>query len=97
PKDWLAKLEQPFIDHPDTAAISGPSETCRSFQNVYPSWHGSPGGELEYIEGSCLCIPTALAQKYTLFAPYLKFAYSEDADLSLRMRAMGKTIHQVPF
>lgn len=97
PKDWLAKLEQPFLDHPDTAAISGPSETCRSFQNPYPSWHGSPGGELEYIEGSCLMIPTDLAKKYTLFAPYLKFAYSEDADLSLRMRAMGKTIHQADF
>jgi ADP-heptose:LPS heptosyltransferase/GT2 family glycosyltransferase len=97
PLGWLNHLEQPFKDHPDTAAISGPSETCRSFQNPFPSWHGSPGGELEYIEGSCLCIPTELARKYTLFAPYLKKCYSEDADLSLRMRAMGKTIHQAPF
>jgi len=97
PKDWLMLLEQPFIDFSETATISGPSGTCCEFKDSFPSWHGRIGNNVEYIEGSCLCIPTALAKKYTLFAPHFKFAYAEDADLSLRMRAMGKTIHQVPF
>jgi ADP-heptose:LPS heptosyltransferase/GT2 family glycosyltransferase len=96
PSGWLSKLEQPFKDFP-TAAISGASGSCCSLKAPYPSFHGSPGPDLEYIEGSCLCIPTALAREVTLFAPYLKFAYSEDVDLSLRMRARGRTIHAADF
>jgi len=96
PLDWLYKMEEQFMLNPD-AAIVGPSETCCQFKGDFPSWHGSPGNVLEYIEGSCLMIPADLAKKYTLFAPHYKFAYAEDADLSLRMRAMGKTIHQANF
>lgn len=96
PKNWLGLLERPFRDHPD-CAISGPAGSPCSFQAPYPSFHGSAGPNLEYIEGSCLCIPTRLAREVGLFAPYLHFAYGEDADLSLRMRAQGRTIHQVPF
>lgn len=96
PAGWLSYLEEPF-KHYMTAAISGPAGSCCSFLGQYPSFHGSPGREYEYVEGSCLCIPTKLARKHTLFAPYLHFAYAEDVDLSLRMRARGHTIHQVPF
>lgn len=96
PPGWLAKLGQAFKDFPN-AAISGASHSCNSLKAPYPSFHGSPGPDLEYIEGSCLCIPTELAREVTLFAPYLKFAYSEDVDLSLRMRARGRTIHTVDF
>lgn len=96
PKGWLSLLERPFRDHP-AAAISGPIGSPCSFQAPYPSFHGSAGPNLEYIEGSCLCIPTDLAREIGLFAPYLHFAYGEDADLSLRARARGLTIHQVPF
>lgn len=96
PAGWLAKLEQPFKDFP-AAAISGASGSCCSLRAPYPSFHGSPGPDLEYIEGSCLCIPTELAREVTLFAPYLQFAYSEDVDLSLRMRARGRTIHAADF
>lgn len=96
PAGWLTKLEQPFKDFP-TAAISGASGSCCSLKAPYPSFHGSPGSDLEYIEGSCLCIPTELAREVTLFAPYLDFAYSEDVDLSLRMRARGHTIHLADF
>lgn len=96
PPGWLAKLEQPFKDF-ESAAISGANGSCCSLRAPYPSFHGSPGPDLEYIEGSCLCIPTALAREVTLFAPYLKFAYSEDVDLSLRMRARGRTIHAADF
>lgn len=96
PKNWLNLLERPFLEYPD-AAISGPAGSPCSFQAPYPSFHGSAGPMLEYIEGSCLCIPAALAREHGLFASYLHFAYGEDADLSLRMRARGRTIHQVPF
>jgi ADP-heptose:LPS heptosyltransferase len=96
PADWLSLLEQPFLEH-DTAAISGPVGSCCSIEAEYPSFHGTPGRNYEYVEGSCLCIPVALAKKHGLFATYLKFAYSEDCDLSFRMRARGLTIHQVPF
>lgn len=97
PKNWLTFLERPFLDHFETAAISGPVGSPCSLQEPYPSFHGSLGPNLEYIEGSCLCIPTALAREVGLFAPYLHFAYAEDLDLSLRIRALGRTIHQVPF
>lgn len=96
PKNWLSLLEQPFLTDAD-CAITGPAGSPCSFQHPFPSFHGSAGPNLEYIEGSCLCIPTELAREVTLFAPYLYFAYGEDADLSLRMRARGRTIHQVPF
>jgi ADP-heptose:LPS heptosyltransferase/GT2 family glycosyltransferase len=96
PPEWLAELERPFLSQPD-AAISGPQGSCCSLQDPWPSFHGSRGNSFEYVEGSCLCIPTELAREHTLFAPYLRFAYGEDVDLSLRMRAMGKTIHAAYF
>lgn len=96
PANWLEMLQEPFLRNPN-AALVGPSETCCEIKDPFPSWHGSPGPKLEYIEGSCLMIPTALARKCGLFAPYLKFAYGEDSDLSLRMQARGMTIHQAPF
>lgn len=96
PPDWLRHLEQPFLDY-HTAAISGPTGSCCSLQAPYPSFHGSCGPVFEYVEGSCLCIPTSLARDIGLFATYLQFAYAEDLELSLRVRARGWTIHQVPF
>src|ERR1039457_1820056 len=95
PEGWLTALEKPFLDCP-TAAISGPTGSCCSLQAKYPSFHGSVGKNFEYVEGSCLCIPTELARKHTLFAWYLPFAYSEDVDLSLRMRCRGVTSKHVP-
>lgn len=96
PKNWLNLLEKPFLEDMD-CAITGPAGSPCSFQGDYPSFHGSAGPNLEYIEGSCMCVPTALIKPIGLFANYLHFAYGEDADLSLRMRARGHTIHQVPF
>lgn len=96
PKNWLRLLEEPFLTH-ETAAITGASGSPCSFQHPFPSFHGSLGANVEYIEGSCLCIKTSIAKEIGLFATYLHFAYGEDADLSLRARARGYTIHQVPF
>lgn len=96
PKAWLSEIVRPF-DSNTTCAITGPSGSCCSLQAPWPSFHGSPGRNYEYVEGSCLCIPTALASEITLFAPYLHFAYAEDVDLSLRVRARGYTIHPAAF
>lgn len=95
-KNWLRLLEEPFLTDMN-CAITGPAGSPCSLQAPYPSFHGSAGPKLEYIEGSCLCTPTDLAREAGLFANYLHFAYGEDLDLSLRMRARGYTIHQVPF
>jgi ADP-heptose:LPS heptosyltransferase/GT2 family glycosyltransferase len=96
PPNWLDHLLVPFAEDPK-CAITGGSGTCNGFKAPYPSFHGSPTDKTEYIEGSCLCIPTKLAREITLFAPYLYFAYGEDVDLSLRVRSRGMTIHQAPF
>lgn len=52
-------------------------------------------GRFEYCEGSCLAVKVALAKNHRpLFSPSIEFAYTEDSDLSLRMREAGYTIHQ---
>jgi ADP-heptose:LPS heptosyltransferase/GT2 family glycosyltransferase len=96
PPGWLDLLEAPFKKFP-TAAISGPAGSCCTLRENVGGFLGDLGSNYEYVEGSCLCIPIKLARKYTLFAPYMHFAYGEDLDLSLRMRARGLTVHQVPF
>lgn len=81
---WLDKLAEPFAD--PTIAISGPLGNCTGITN---EWGPRKGYPVEYIEGSCAMIPTALARKHGLFAPYLSFAYWEDTDLSWRMQELG--------
>jgi ADP-heptose:LPS heptosyltransferase/glycosyltransferase involved in cell wall biosynthesis len=93
PRGWLEHLEKPFLEHP-RAALSGPSGTCCE---LGPDFHGRPGHNLEYIEGSCLCAPVRLLRAHGLFSDELRFAYGEDCDLSLRMREKGYTLHHAPF
>jgi ADP-heptose:LPS heptosyltransferase len=88
---WLDALTKPFEQDPK-CAITGVAGTC---QSINPQLIGSFGGPLEYIEGSCLMTPVALARKHGLFSHYLKFAYWEDADYSLRMREAGYNIATV--
>lgn len=89
---WLNMLSQPFRDHP-RMAITGIKNTCRVIsKDLVGSYHPT---KTEYIEGSCLMIPTAIARKHGLFSDYLKFAYWEDADLSLRLRELGYEIETV--
>lgn len=94
PENWLEKLAEPFDLYPKTAALSGPKGGC---QSILPSFHGTKGQAFEYLEGSCLCCKTEIIRKHGLFDPHLKWAYSEDSDLSLRMRELGYTLHQVHF
>ncbi len=93
PEGWLDKLEAPFLADPD-CAISGPRGGCCSLDE---NFIGFPGKRLEYIEGSCMMILSEYAREFGLFSTYLDFAYCEDADLSLRMRQLGFTIHYADF
>lgn len=88
---WLEKLAAPF-EHNPKLAITGIKDTCTT---ISEKLIGTKGARLDYIEGSCLMIPTALARRHGLFSPYLNFAYWEDTDLSLRMREMGYSIQTV--
>lgn len=90
---WLDALHQPFAERP-RLAITGLAGTCCA---IDASLNGMPGDDAapEYIEGGCLMIPTALARQHGLFSSYLKFAYWEDTDLSLRLRELGYDIATV--
>jgi GT2 family glycosyltransferase len=95
PPYWLERIVHEFERHP-AAAIVGPQGTCCT---VNEGMHGYPGDQLEYIELSASAVSVPLVAKHFpyLFPPYLSFAYSEDLDLSLRMRRLGHTIHQAAF
>lgn len=95
-ENWLDALHAPFSSDAKLA-LTGIADTCSIIDDTFK---GKPATRLqspEYIEGSCLMIPTTLARRHTLFAPYLKFAYFEDTDLSLRLRELGYNIATVPL
>jgi len=89
---WLGIMEAEFTKNPKLA-ICGLKGGCN---DLNADGVGFGGPKLEYVEGSCLMIPTALARQHGLFSDYLKFAYFEDSDLSLRMRERGYDIVLVP-
>lgn len=93
PEYWLEMMEAKMVLDEDVALV-GASETCCSLK---PNLDGYLGSVFEYVEGSCLMGRTELLKKHGLFAPYLKFAYGEDSDLSLRMRRLGYKIARAPF
>lgn len=88
---WLVRLESPFNKY-TMAALSGPKGSCCSLRD---NLDGYPGPRLEYLEGSCLMCKSEIIRKHGLFSPDLVGIYCEDSDLSLRMRRLGYTIHQV--
>ncbi len=92
PFGWLGKIHRAFETYSE-AAIVGP-RGYRLRDNFVGGLEGKP---IEYIEGVCLAVRTELAKKHGLFDPELKWAYGEDADLCLRMRALGHTLRQVDF
>jgi ADP-heptose:LPS heptosyltransferase len=91
PAGWLNSMEAAFLMNPK-AALVGVEGGCCELQDDF---RGRGGRILEYIEGACLMGRTELLRKHGLFADYLRFAYGEDSDLSLRMRRLGYTIHAV--
>ena len=88
---WLDVLAAPFAEFP-TAALSAPRGGCTELTEYGVGRHGP---SLDYLEGACLMGRVDLLKKHGLFAPELVGAYCEDADLSLRMREAGHTIHEV--
>lgn len=54
---------------------------------------GSSGWEIDYIPGWCLCLRRTDYEKFGLFDPKYEFAYCEDADFSMRLKAAGKKIY----
>lgn len=83
-KGWLDGLSRRLESQ--AVALVGLSGTC---QSITKDFHGSAGGQLEYIEGSCCMGRTEQLRRVGLFSSYLKFAYYEDVDLSLRLREAG--------
>jgi len=93
PRGWLAHLIQPLYKNPK-AALSGPDGSCSELTSEFS---GIPSRKVDYLEGSCLCGKTDILRRHGLFSDYLKFAYHEDSDLSLRLQELGYTIHRTPF
>lgn len=88
PQGWLEKMLATFAIDPKIAIV-GVKGGCTE---LGPDGVGHIGNRLDYVEGSCLMIPTALARKHGLFDPTFRFAYFEDSDLSLRLRNLGYKI-----
>lgn len=84
---WLEAMRARFTDDP-CVGIAGPkSSACKLNQDGIGS--ACPPAIADYVEGSCLMMPTWLARQVGLFDPQFHFAYCEDADLSLRVRKRG--------
>jgi hypothetical protein len=56
---------------------------------------GGNGYKVDYIPGWCFCISRETYNTFGLFDKRLKFAYCEDADLSLRLKEAGKKIYSL--
>lgn len=82
---WLEAMRAKFEKNPNLA-LCGIKGACG---DLGPDGVGRPGPSLDYIEASCLMARTAIVTEHGLFSPEFRFAYSEDADLSLRMRKLG--------
>lgn len=89
---WTRTMEMEFLKNPKLA-ICGAVGGCNTLN---ADGVGYVGPKIEYVEGSCLMIPTNIAKAFGLFSSYLKFAYFEDSDLSLRVREKGFDITLVP-
>lgn len=54
---------------------------------------GENGWEIDYVPGWCFCMRRSTYDQFGLFSNKLKFAYCEDADLSLRLKEAGYKIY----
>lgn len=92
---WLEGLAKPFEGNP-RMALTGVAGTCNALaRDTLHAYINTK--EPEYVEGSCLMVPTGLARRVGLFAPWLEFIYWEDTELALRVREMGYQISHVPL
>lgn len=91
PKNWLSMLKVPFSD--PMMAVTGAKGTCQTLDD---NFIGRPGNQLDYLEFSCAMVKRSVIVG-KLFSDYLRFAYTEDADLCLRLREKGYRIAQADF
>lgn len=91
PPGWLDMLKAPFVD--PLMAVTGARGTCQTLDERFI---GRPGNMVDYIEASCMMIRREHIVG-DLFSSYLHFAYTEDADLCLRLRERGLKIAQADF
>lgn len=82
---WLEAMSAKFAEN-GNLALCGIKGACG---DLGPDGVGRPGPSLDYVEASCLMARTDLVREHGLFDPDFRFAYSEDADLSLRMKRLG--------
>lgn len=94
-KDWVQTLLEPFARDPRLGVVG----VRWQYGFLNPEMVGGPGPQerpVEYVEGFCLMMPTALARRVGPFdAHALQWATGEDSDLSLRLRQQGWNIHAV--
>lgn len=90
---WLEKLLAPLKQYPQVA------ETGASGAILDENGWGTavkPNMALDYLEGWCIALPYRIIKKFGLFdEKNLYFAYSEDSDLSLRLKEAGYKIMSV--
>jgi len=83
---WLEKLREPFKTDSGVGACGVKDGSCFSLDQ---EGYGVQANRLEYVEASCAMYPLSLVRKIGLFDSAYRFGYSEDADLSLRLRERG--------
>jgi hypothetical protein len=88
---WLETLRRP-LDHDPGCQQVGRTGT---HQHLSEDGTGCNGGPVEYIDGSCFMTRTATAAAMGVCDPLYPFAYCDDSDYSLRLRARGYTIATV--
>lgn len=101
--DWLEKLNEPFGDQ-QVAQVGLEGSHCvldlLGIGHKIDEFSVSLGDLMlpDYVETSCMMARTdAILFCGPLFDPAFKFAYCEDADLSLRLRKAGFAIEHVPL
>jgi GT2 family glycosyltransferase/ADP-heptose:LPS heptosyltransferase len=92
PPNALTVMAQPFEDYERVAAV-GPRGGCRT---ILQDGVGAPRAPMDYIEGACLAVRRPLYLAVGGFDhEHYRFAYCEDADLSLKLRRRGYELAEV--
>lgn len=87
---WIEKMLS-RMKQDSKLAIVGASGSCCSLSDAM---EGYLGDRVEYVEASCMMVRRSVINNLQdgLFSPYVRFAYGEDSDLSLRVRESGHDI-----
>lgn len=88
---WLEVLRAPMDRDPRVMQVGRKGQ----HQGLLANGDGYPNGPLEYIDGSTFMVRTEIAKEIGICDPYFPFAYGDDADFSLRLRARGHMLATV--